>query len=96
MDDFTFHRLRHTFAKRWREAGGNAFLLSHHLGHRSVVSVTQRYGVPTDELAWVEARRVHDRLSELSGKIPEKTLQGESEEDGVSGGEAGIRTLGTH
>jgi len=94
--DFTFHRLRHTFAKRWREAGGNELMLSHHLGHRSVLSVTQGYGAATDELAWAEARRVHDRLEALSGNIPEKVVSRGALANGVSGGEAGIRTLGAH
>jgi integrase/recombinase XerD len=56
---FNFHKLRHAFAIRWLEAGGDIYALSRHLGHTSVKTtevyleyIRQGYG-GTD--AWDEA-----------------------------------------
>jgi integrase len=51
------HQLRHTFATRWAERGGNLALLQLALGHSSIV-VTPRYARLTDEHVRAEAERI--------------------------------------
>jgi integrase len=47
---FRFHDLRHAFAVRWIDAGGDVYELSRHLGHSSVTTTERFY------LRWIEAR----------------------------------------
>jgi len=54
---FTFHGLRHTFARRWVESGASLAALQEILGHSSI-AVTQRYARMTDAATFAEARRV--------------------------------------
>lgn len=54
---FTFHGLRHTFARRWVESGASLAALQEILGH-STIEVTQRYARMTDQATFAEARRV--------------------------------------
>jgi integrase len=54
---FHVHQLRHTFACRWIERGGNLAALQQILGHASVVT-TQRYASLTDEAVQREAARI--------------------------------------
>jgi site-specific recombinase XerD len=49
--------MRHTFATRWVEGGGNLAALQLALGHSSIL-VTQRYARLTDEHVRAEARRL--------------------------------------
>lgn len=56
---FTFHKLRHAFAIRWLEQGGDIYALSGHLGHTSVKTteiyldyIRKGYGASTE---WDEA-----------------------------------------
>ena len=56
---FHAHQLRHTFATRWVEKGGNVADLQLVLGHSSIV-VTQRYARLTDEHVRQEAERIRD------------------------------------
>ena len=51
------HQMRHTFATRWVEGGGNLAALQLALGHSSIL-VTQRYARLTDEHVRAEARRL--------------------------------------
>lgn len=51
------HQLRHTFATRWVERGGNLAALQLAMGHSSIV-VTQRYARLTDEHVRDEAERI--------------------------------------
>lgn len=51
------HQLRHTFATRWVERGGNLAALQLAMGHSSIV-VTQRYARLTDEHVRAEAERI--------------------------------------
>ncbi len=51
------HQLRHTFACRWIENGGNLAALQVVLGHSSIVT-TQRYARLTDDHVRAEAERV--------------------------------------
>jgi integrase len=51
------HQLRHTFATRWVERGGNLGDLQLVLGHSSI-GVTQRYARLTDEHVRAEAERI--------------------------------------
>jgi integrase len=56
------HLLRHTFACRWLEAGGNLATLQLVLRHASITT-TQRYARLTDEVVRAEAARVHQEQS---------------------------------
>lgn len=47
---FRFHDLRHAFAVRWIDAGGDIYELSRHLGHSSVTT-TERFYLP-----WIARR----------------------------------------
>jgi integrase len=51
------HQLRHTFACRWLERGGNLAALQLILGHSSIVT-TQRYARLTDDHVRAEAERI--------------------------------------
>lgn len=51
------HRLRHTFACRWLEAGGSVESLQAILGH-STVRLTERYGRVSAQAAGREAKRI--------------------------------------
>lgn len=57
VSKFHPHQLRHTFATRWVERGGNLAALQLALGHSSIV-VTQRYARLTDEHVRAEAERI--------------------------------------
>lgn len=57
IEDFTHHRLRHTFASRWLARGGNIVALQKVLGH-SDLELTQRYADATEEFVRAEARKV--------------------------------------
>ncbi len=59
VERFHAHQLRHTFATRWAEKGGNVADLQLVLGHSSIV-VTQRYARLTDEHVRAEAERIRD------------------------------------
>ena len=59
VERFHAHQLRHTFATRWAEKGGNIADLQLVLGHSSIV-VTQRYARLTDEHVRAEAERIRD------------------------------------
>jgi len=58
VSGFHPHQLRHTFACRWIERGGNLVALQQILGHSSIVT-TQRYARLSDESVRQEAFRVH-------------------------------------
>jgi integrase len=62
VERFHVHQLRHTFACRWVEQGGNLAALQQVLGHASIVT-TQRYARLSDEAVRQE---VH-RLARVSG-----------------------------
>ena len=59
VERFHVHQLRHTFATRWVERGGNLADLQLALGHSSI-AVTQRYARLTDEHVRAEAQRIRD------------------------------------
>jgi integrase len=61
LPDFRVHRLRHTFACRWLEAGGSLAALQELLGHSSIVT-TQRYGRLGEAHVQAEAERIHERM----------------------------------
>ena len=62
VDTFHAHRLRHTFACRWLEAGGSLPTLQQILGHRSVVT-TQHYARLSDESVRLEAARINGTIA---------------------------------
>ena len=66
MKDFHVHRLRHTFATRWAEAGGNLAVLQQILGHASILT-TMRYSRPSDEAVKDEALRVAGQTGTVPG-----------------------------
>jgi integrase len=57
VERFHAHQMRHTFATRWVERGGNLAALQLALGHSSII-VTQRYARLTDEHVRAEAERI--------------------------------------
>src|SRR5262249_31432615 len=57
VERFHAHQMRHTFACRWLERGGNLSALQRALGHSSIVT-TERYARLTDELVRAEAERI--------------------------------------
>lgn len=77
VERFHPHQMRHTFACRWLERGGNLSALQRALGHSSVVT-TERYARLTDEHVRAEAERIDG-------------LGGNSVADSVAGGEGDLR-----
>ena len=63
---FHVHQLRHTFACRWVEQGGNLAALQQILGHASIVT-TQRYARLSDEAVRREAERLAGAVSSPVG-----------------------------
>jgi integrase len=59
---YRFHRLRHTLATRFLEAGGTSDMLRLILGH-STVKLTERYGRIADLVVWTEMRSLDLKLS---------------------------------
>jgi integrase len=57
VEGFHVHRLRHTYACRWLEAGGSLAALRELLGHSTIVT-TQRYARLGDAHVQEEARRI--------------------------------------
>ncbi|MCI0330718.1 MAG: site-specific integrase [candidate division Zixibacteria bacterium] len=54
---WNFHRLRHTFASRWLEAGGSKEALRQALGH-CTIQLTEHYGRVSEDYVAREARAV--------------------------------------
>jgi integrase len=67
---FRFHDLRHTFATRFIETGGNVVLLSKILGHSTISITYNRYCHPNDDamLAAVEAMAEKPAQHERQGE----------------------------
>lgn len=57
IEGFHVHQMRHTFACRWVEQGGNLAALQQILGHASIVT-TQRYARLSDDAVRREAERL--------------------------------------
>lgn len=79
VSDFHFHRLRHTFASRFLEAGGTSDMLRLILGH-STVKLTERYGRIADLVVWDEMRSLDLKLSktgDVTGDIAPALLSRE-------------------
>ena len=70
LTQFTVHQLRHTFATRWLERGGNLVALQDVLGH-SDIKLTQRYARVTAAFVRAEARRQAE-----AGTEPERVAVG--------------------
>lgn len=68
---FHVHRLRHTYACRWLEAGGSLAALQSVLGHSSIVT-TQRYARLAEAHVQDEAKKVLGRLVPQVVTIPEE------------------------
>ena len=71
IDDLRFHDLRHTFASRFRRAGGDLLALQRALGHEDLRS-TRRYAhVTMDDIRHgmerMESRNSPDRRIALRG-----------------------------
>jgi len=77
VEHFHAHQMRHTFACRWLERGGNLSALQRALGHSSVVT-TERYARLTDEHVRAEAERIDG-------------MGGNSVADSVAGGAGDLR-----
>lgn len=56
IDDFRFHRLRHSFARRWLDEGRSMETLQKVLGHSSIRQ-TERYGRISDSTVFAEAKK---------------------------------------
>jgi integrase len=59
---FHLHQLRHTFACRYLEAGGELHELQRLLGHASV-KTTERYGRMSDPVLIERARRIQGQMA---------------------------------
>jgi len=68
VERFHVHQLRHTFACRWVEKGGNITALQEVLGHTSL-RTTQRYARPSDEVVAREARRVFEASDSVATSV---------------------------
>lgn len=67
LPDFRFHDLRHSFATRWRRAGGDLFTLRRALSHKSLQS-TLRYSHVDEQ----DIRVGLERIEEYSRNSPER------------------------
>ena len=65
--DFHVHRLRHTYACRWVEAGRSLAALQQILGHASIVT-TQRYARLSEEHVRAEAERFWGNVGKIPGR----------------------------
>jgi integrase len=64
VQGFHVHQLRHTFACRWVEQGGNLAALQQVLGHASIVT-TQRYAKLSDDAVRQEVERLAASLGDV-------------------------------
>jgi integrase len=69
------HQLRHTFACRWLERGGNLAALQLILGHSSIVT-TQRYACLSDDHVRAEAERIGGNSVAESVAVRPRTRRG--------------------